>query len=1764
MPISKKTKAYQGLKDVPVLVDNAVGAFRLSEVPIELPLGKSSFLVGGSGELKSNVEIKVELLDSAGNPIYTSVVPDYLEGNARRVSIEVYDDVAPGEATLYLLGELSKDQLESLAFTSPPDEIPVEPAKISPEWINVYNARTMTTMFVNPAANNTQPILFYKQPKIKVSEIRKGNLDVTRPAEYLTHSPGTIKGSALGQNGNILPRDESDVPGSDVSTNTGKLEHKAGLVKATGIDERGRVIRRTPGMDNRFTVSVSGGTFNLPHVGGKLFVANPIVDTAQFATESFHSGSGFTTKIIDVLNTTTLVTENVYTITNTKNDDKLIAPFKDSPYEITFTPAPTQSENKDNIRSFGSVEITDMTTFSGDIFRVKLYAKPEGSIGDFERVADEVVGADDVLTISGSVSENERLGYFVNQSHVNSYWSVGNNSNTTLTHDSTKVLNSLIMSGSTSSDYIRAEVGPGYAVGFNPDVEYAFRARLIGVGASSKLAVHFSGSSFGNNNSALDKTWGYQLEVDEQLAEFQVPDTADEYDFGEVAETFTPDLSGSGVVQFRGISGQWYISDVSVSPLQETNISPDTFTLTAPLPVSQKRPERYKFMAEFYDVNNNIAETVAILNDVSFVGSNLFIDGDDNVLSGSVYMSDVIGGGIELSGKSSAMIKSSGYVGFSQAVTGGGLPGYMLYSGSVLADTGNNYSGVGMEMVGSASSSLRFRTSTGKLEISGSIVATEGQIAQFNITGSVLSGTNIDIQSSGAVIKRTDRGPEDGYQSNGFYIDFTPEDQGAGTKYYLKFGDKFGVTSDGVAEIAGGTIQAVAITTTEGATAGFTIKERAMYTVVDSRYFGLSSHLTASANVADGIRLFAGATNISGAYAPFVIHDSGKITSTHSGSVWHGDGSNLTGITAGAEGSNTYVQFNDAGLMAGDAGFTYNKTTDSVSIAGTVSGSTLNAFEIISGSVTSTGSFGALRVTGQTLKMDSSGSVSGSVTSTGSFGAILFAGFLSGSAGTTASFSHVLFSGSLSGSASSTGSFGMVYVSGSVSGSATSTGSFGSVYTSENVNAASVIATSTGSFGSVFASQDAHAVNVIATTTGSFDYVKATSKVVGGPTSTGSFNHIDSFARLSGSSTSTGSFGSIEFAGNISGSTLSTASFGHLITRDTPWADIRAFGANTNVTGSGWTNTIAIQNAIDYVSGSGGGTVYFPRGTYELSRPITSSLDNMTFYADSAVLECNHPYSGIVVSGSLSGDNPDAFTVEGNLHVTRPRAKHPVGTADGSKGIELINVDSSKLRGISVSYFNYGLWLEGKGASTSYNVFEPIEMKDNLFQCKFAVSKSDDGSRGWVNQNTFIGGRWSYSSYYRAANNPPHSADEGAFIDMSLDLTPPTGSDDSYQNNGNNFMRLSMECSSTIADDKVAPAAICHGTRNVFQDCRAEHTRGFDFNHISASYNTVHLGRFVNSAPGAGPGAPDDIITYYTGSDPWDLGNNFIGVRRGDVGSHTKERWGTWQKVGIGTFDPQEELHVSASKATVKIEGDGGSPSWRARLMIERNDPERAGGIWINESSSIEDAWWIGPPYNGGSAPGSLAIGYHATQPEYIDNALFQITTDGAMKTEAGTATSSGGGFDATNVIEATYVANINGEIITTLLIDIGAGSIVSSGDADDVIGENATANAYITKITTAINGIIYRGEMSCIEVPTTGDPDINLCADSSGTVAEDAGSMDHVLVNGGTWTLGQKTDLTIPSGGIVNDWLYLTHGGTTSGTYDAGKFIIKLYGATF
>ena len=182
--------------------------------------------------------------------------------------------------------------------------------------------------------------------------------------------------------------------------------------------------------------------------------------------------------------------------------------------------------------------------------------------------------------------------------------------------------------------------------------------------------------------------------------------------------------------------------------------------------------------------------------------------------------------------------------------------------------------------------------------------------------------------------------------------------------------------------------------------------------------------------------------------------------------------------------------------------------------------------------------------------------------------------------------------------------------------------------------------------------------------------------------------------------------------------------------------------------------------------------------------------------------------------------------------------------------------------------------------------------------------------------------------------------------------------------------------------------------------------------------------------------------------------------------------------------------------------------------------------------------------------------------------AVYMASDSGAAvhcaKVNSGTATgtAAGGGIDA--VSPTISVGTFNSEIMTTIFIDIGAGSIVSSAHAGDVIGEDGVANAYVTRITTAINGLVYKGEIICLEVPTTGDPDINVCANASGTIAEDAaGEGEHILADAGVQTLGLPYRFTLPAGSIVNDYIYLTHGGTTAGTYDAGKFLIRFWGAS-
>ena len=159
--LSKAENTFQGLQNFDVLIDTTDNQFfNVSDFPEEVTLGNSSFLIEGSDLLKNNVELKIEILDSAQNVIFTTPVDEYLEGKARRVSIEAYSETEPGPATLTILGELDPTK------TDVPDS-----------FLNTYNVRFTKNFFINTTKLNTWPILFYGQPTLSASEIVKGQID---------------------------------------------------------------------------------------------------------------------------------------------------------------------------------------------------------------------------------------------------------------------------------------------------------------------------------------------------------------------------------------------------------------------------------------------------------------------------------------------------------------------------------------------------------------------------------------------------------------------------------------------------------------------------------------------------------------------------------------------------------------------------------------------------------------------------------------------------------------------------------------------------------------------------------------------------------------------------------------------------------------------------------------------------------------------------------------------------------------------------------------------------------------------------------------------------------------------------------------------------------------------------------------------------------------------------------------------------------------------------------------------------------------------------------------------------------------------------------------------------------------------------------------------------------------------------------------------------------------------------------------------------
>lgn len=161
--------------------------FKISELSDLLTAGKNGFLIEGSTFLKPSTEIKIEVLDTEGNPLFVQPgegIPEYYEGLSKLISVHVYEDTPIGIGKITILGELEK-YLDEDGFVQ----------DIPEDWRGIYNIKWERDVKINKNIPNETRVRFLKKPQIIIEELNESFY--SRNLVSATQTNGTVRGIAL-------------------------------------------------------------------------------------------------------------------------------------------------------------------------------------------------------------------------------------------------------------------------------------------------------------------------------------------------------------------------------------------------------------------------------------------------------------------------------------------------------------------------------------------------------------------------------------------------------------------------------------------------------------------------------------------------------------------------------------------------------------------------------------------------------------------------------------------------------------------------------------------------------------------------------------------------------------------------------------------------------------------------------------------------------------------------------------------------------------------------------------------------------------------------------------------------------------------------------------------------------------------------------------------------------------------------------------------------------------------------------------------------------------------------------------------------------------------------------------------------------------------------------------------------------------------------------------------------------------------------------
>ena len=394
---------------------------------------------------KPEVELKTEILDSQGNPIFHYPIPNYNKDlPAQRVGIEVYNDTAKGTGFLYVLGELDPTKID-----------------VPQEFQGVYNVRFTAPIVIDTEARNSQPIKFFGDPTISVTENVKGV--IKRGGGFAGETTNNVSGSFIvnvqefnlpsSPPNNDSTFDDSTENNENILADTSQFEKVGNSQKAYANKFKNLGEGTSPGgvpididkqnVPNGGTIrnvtyalqSLNAGTNNSANKlsgmmkGAELRITNPhnLVDSTLYPDAQWEKPTSFTSSIVNIINDTSFELLENYQIRTRKGIPATrIVPLQASAsqYKIIYKGVTEPTEDTIIKKSFANITVGNLRTFSGDTYKSKIYMKEEGSSGGFEKIYDVVVESPNQLVDKNSITGFKNVGSFCRRlASAHEYWS---------------------------------------------------------------------------------------------------------------------------------------------------------------------------------------------------------------------------------------------------------------------------------------------------------------------------------------------------------------------------------------------------------------------------------------------------------------------------------------------------------------------------------------------------------------------------------------------------------------------------------------------------------------------------------------------------------------------------------------------------------------------------------------------------------------------------------------------------------------------------------------------------------------------------------------------------------------------------------------------------------------------------------------------------------------------------------------------------------------------------------------------------------------------------------------------------------------------------------------------------------------------------------------------------------------------------------------------------------------------------------------------